>query len=72
MRPYALILIVTAAMAAAQDADSTHISVPVLDTGEELEYSFGDDLIIGGWVEYGGKATSDVLLNIKLLDPDGS
>ena len=60
---------VTAA-AGIQDAHSTHVSVPVLTAGGDLEYLFADDLIIAGWVEYGGSPTPDVLLNIRVSDPD--
>ena len=58
-------------MIGAQNAYSTHVSLPVLSTDEKLEYLFDEDLIIAGWVEYGGKPTSDVLLNIKISDPNG-
>lgn len=72
MRNHALILIAIAAVAGTQDAYSTHISVPVLTTDEKLEYSFDGGLVIEGWVEYGGKPTSDVLLKGTVSDPDGS
>lgn len=67
-----LILIAAVAMLGTQDAYSTHISMPVITTGERSEYSFDQDLIIAGWVKYDGNATPDVLLNIKVLDPTGS
>ena len=52
------------------DAHSTHVSVPVLTSGGDRGYHFADDLIIVGWVEYGGDPTPDVLLSIKVSDPD--
>lgn len=52
---------VTAA-AGIPDAHSTHVSVPVLTAGGDLVYLFADDLVIAGWVEYGGSPTPDVLL----------
>lgn len=63
------VIVVTAA-AGIQDAHSTHVSVPVLTVGGDLEYLFEDNLIIAGWVEYDGSPTPDVLLNIKVSDPD--
>ena len=65
----AAVAAVTAA-AGIQDAHSTHVSVPVLTADGDLEYLFADDLIIAGWVEYGGSPTPDVLLNIRVSDPD--
>ena len=65
----AAVAAVTAA-AGIQDAHSTHVSVPVLTAGGDLEYLFADNLIIAGWIEYGGSPTPDVLLNIRVLNPD--
>ena len=72
MAAVALAAVAAAVTAAAgiPDADSTHVSVPVLTAGGDLEYLFEDDLIIAGWVEYGGSPTPDVLLNIRVSDPD--
>lgn len=70
MAAVALAAVAVTAAAGIPDAHSTHVSVPVLTAGGDLEYLFADDLIIAGWVEYGGSPTPDVLLNIRVSDPD--
>ena len=72
MKRQVLILIAITMMAGTQYVYSTHISVPVLTTDKNLEYSFDDDLVIGGWVEYGNEPTSNVLLKAITSDPSGS
>ena len=52
-----------------QESYSTHISTPILTIEERTEYYLGEKLTISGWVEYDGKATSDVLLSVKVSDP---
>jgi len=70
MAAVALAAAAVTAAAGIQDAHSTHVSVPVLTASGDLEYFFADDLIIAGWVEYDGSPTPNVLLNIRVSDPD--
>ena len=70
MKVYAL-AIAAISLVGVQYAYSTHVSIPVLAV-MDLEYPSDQDLVISGWVEYDGRATSDVLLSVKVLDPFGS
>ncbi len=47
---------------------ATHISEPIL-TIQNTEFFLGQDVTISGWVKYDEQATSDVLLNVKVIDP---
>ena len=66
-----LLIIGSVMVVGAQNAYSTHVSQPILTIDENFVYSVGDDLSITGWVEYDDAATSDVLLSVKISNPNG-
>ena len=72
MKILVLFIIATIMVIGAQNAYSTHISQPILTIDENFVYSVGDDLSITGWVEYDDAATSDVLLSVKISNPNGT
>lgn len=53
------------------DSGATHISRPVLQESK-TEYRVGEKIILSGWVNYQNQPTADVLLNAKVLRPDGT
>ena len=71
MKILILLIIGSVMVVGAQNAYSTHISQPILTIDENFVYSVGDDLFITGWVEYDDAATSDVLLSVKISNPNG-
>ena len=54
------------------DVHATHISQPIMTVQDSLVYSYGDNLIISGWVNYSDEPTSDVLLSVKISNPNGA
>lgn len=54
-----------------QNASATHISEPVLSE-PETEYKLGEKIVLNGWVSYNDQPTADVLLNFKVIRPDGA
>ena len=71
MRNLLLFVIAAVMIIGIQNAYSTHISQPILTIDENFVYSVGDNLFITGWVEYDDAATSDVLLSVKISNPNG-
>ena len=71
MKILILLIIGSVMVVGAQNAYSTHVSQPILTIDENFVYSVGDDLSITGWVEYDDAATSDVLLSVKISNPNG-
>lgn len=71
MRNLLLFVISAVMIIGIQNAYSTHISQPILTIDENFVYSVGDNLSITGWVEYDDAATSDVLLSVKISNPNG-
>ena len=55
----------------AQNANATHISEPVLSE-PKTEYKLGEKIVLNGWVSYNDQPTADVLLNFKVIRPDGA
>ena len=49
---------------------ATHVSQPIMTVEQSPVYSYGDNLIISGWVNYSDEPTSDVLLSIKISNPN--
>ena len=72
MKGFVLFIVALITIVGVQDAYSTHISQPIITVDNNLVYSIGDDLSITGWVEYDDASTSDVLLSVKISNPDGT
>ncbi len=72
MKIFVLFAIAAIMMIGVHDAYSTHVSQPILTIDDNFVYSVGDDLFITGWVEYDDAATSDVLLSVKISNPNGT
>ena len=72
LRNYFLLSIAAISLFGISDAYATHISQPILTIDENFVYSVGDNLTITGWVEYADAATSDVLLSVKISNPNGT
>jgi len=72
MQNYLLLLIAALAIIGIQGAYATHISQPIMTVQDSLVYSYGDNLTISGWVNYSDEATSDVLLSVKISNPNGT
>ena len=54
-----------------QNANATHISEPILSE-PKTEYNLGEKIVLNGWVSYNDQPTADVLLNFKVIRPDGA
>lgn len=72
MQNYLLLLVAAVAIIGMQGAYATHISQPIMTVQDSLVYSHGDNLTISGWVNYSDEPTSDVLLNVKISNPNGT
>ena len=72
MKSFVLFFITAVTIVGVQDAYSTHISQPIITVDDNLVYSIGNDLSITGWVEYDDASTSDVLLSVKISNPNGT
>ena len=72
MKGFVLFIVALVTIVGVQDAYSTHISQPIITVDNNLVYSIGDDLSITGWVEYDDASTSDVLLSVKISNPNGT
>ena len=72
MKSFVLFIVAVITIVGVQDAYSTHISQPIITVDDNLVYSIGDDLSITGWVEYDDASTSDVLLSVKISNPNGT
>ena len=72
MKIFVLFAIAAIAIIGVENAYSTHVSQPILTIDDNFVYSVGDDLFITGRVEYDDAATSDVLLSVKISNPNGT
>ena len=72
MKIFVLFIIAAITIIGVENAYSTHVSQPILTIDDNFVYSVGDDLSITGWVEYDDAATSDVLLSVKISNPNGT
>ena len=72
MQNFLLLFIAAVAIIGIQGAYATHVSQPIMTVEDSLVYSYGYNLTISGWVNYGDEATSDVLLNVKISNPNGT
>ena len=50
---------------------ATHISEPILSLEKNLKYTLNDTILISGWIKYNDEPATDVLLTVKLINPDG-
>jgi hypothetical protein len=55
----------------AQNSNATHISEPILSE-PKTEYILGEKIVLNGWVSYNDEPTADVLLNFKVILPNGT
>jgi hypothetical protein len=55
----------------AHNSNATHISEPILSE-PKTEYILGEKIVLNGWVSYNDEPTADVLLNFKVILPDGT
>ena len=72
IRNHFLLLIALVTIVGIQGAHATHISQPIMTVQDSLVYSYGDNLTISGWVNYSDEPTSDVLLSVKISNPNGT
>jgi len=72
MQNYLLLFIAAVAIIGIQGAYATHVSQPIMTVEDSLVYSYGDTLTISGWVNYSDESTSDVLLSVKISNPNGT
>ena len=70
LRNYLLFAIGVISFFGISDAYATHVSQPIMTVEQSLVYSSGDILTISGWVNYSDEPTSDVLLSIKISNPN--
>ena len=71
MRNFLLLLVAVVAVIGIQGVYGTHVSQPIMTVQDSLVYSYGDNLTISGWVNYSDEPTSDVLLSVKISNPNG-
>ncbi len=50
----------------------THISEPILTLEKDAKYNMNETISVNGWVKYDDKPASDVLVLLKLLNPNGN
>src|ERR671920_2420838 len=50
---------------------ATHISEPILSIDGDAQYDMNETISINGWVKYNEKPTSNVLVLLKLWNPNG-
>ena len=70
LRNYLLFAIAAITIIGIQGAYATHVSQPIMTGEQSLVYSYGDQLIISGGGNYSDEPTSDVLLSIKISNPN--
>ena len=51
---------------------ATHISEPILSLDKDAKYNMNETIFIDGWVKYNDKPASDVLVLLKLINPNGN
>ena len=50
---------------------ATHISEPILSIDKDAQYNLNETIPINGWIKYNEKPASDVLVLVKLVNPNG-
>jgi len=51
---------------------ATHISEPILSLNKNAKYNINETISVNGWVKYDEKPASDVLVLLKLINPNGN
>ena len=51
---------------------ATHISEPILSLDKDAKYNLNETIPINGWVKYDDKPASNVLVLLKLINPNGN
>jgi hypothetical protein len=51
---------------------ATHISEPILSLDKDAKYNINETISVNGWVKYDEKPASDVLVLLKLINPNGN
>ena len=50
---------------------ATHISEPILSLNKDAKYNINETISVNGWIKYEEKPASDVLVLLKLINPNG-
>lgn len=66
-----LILTIALLSGSVLESGATHISKAVLHEAR-TDYILGEKVVLSGWADYNDQPTSDVQLNVKVFQPDGS
>ena len=51
---------------------ATHISEPILSLEKDAKYNINETISVNGWVKYKENPASDVLVLLKLINPNGN
>jgi len=51
---------------------ATHISEPILSLDNDPKYNLNETIPINGWVKYDDKPASNVLVLLKIINPNGN
>jgi uncharacterized protein YfaS (alpha-2-macroglobulin family) len=51
---------------------ATHISEPILSLDKDAKYNLNETIPVNGWVKYDDKPASNVLVLLKLINPNGN
>jgi hypothetical protein len=51
---------------------ATHISEPILSLDKDAKYNLNETIPVNGWVKYDDKPVSNVLVLLKLINPNGN
>jgi hypothetical protein len=51
---------------------ATHISEPILSLDKDAKYNINETISVNGWVKYNEKPASNVLVLLKLINPNGN
>ena len=51
---------------------ATHISEPILSLNKDAKYNINETISVNGWIKYEEKPASDVLVLLKLINPNGN
>ncbi|HEX2408689.1 MAG TPA: hypothetical protein VHJ38_15920 [Nitrososphaeraceae archaeon] len=51
---------------------ATHISEPILSLDKDAKYNINETISVNGWIKYNEKPASNVLVLLKLINPNGN